>query len=369
MAGFAENINSTGEPTRVLVAPLDWGLGHATRCIPLIRWLLANNTRVWVAANGPIAQLIRTEFPTIDLVACPDYAIALSQHSKQLRLKLVGQLPRIWKIYRQERRWLQNFIEKNQIQGVISDNRYGMFSRQIPAVCLTHQLQIETGSPFLNRLAAFVNQRLLSRFSEIWVPDEESTPGLAGKLSHPNRSPKPPVHYLGPLSRLKTTPTHSRIPLLILLSGPEPQRTILENMILAKTDWPVNSRLIRGKPGNQEVLTHPQLTIQSHAGSDEMNELMTAAATILCRSGYSTVMDLVQLEQTALLIPTPGQTEQEYLARHLHALGWFATMSQEAFMHTRYADWASGLNDKKPSPVKSKMEPVLSQWLQKLNLR
>lgn len=364
MAGFAENINKPGEPFRVLIAPLDWGLGHATRCIPLIRWLLEQHCQVWVAANGPIAQLIQTEFPHLNLVACPDYAIRLSQHSKQLRLKLVLQLPRIWKIYWQEHRWLQDFIEKQQIQGVISDNRYGMYSRQIPSVCITHQLHIETGSAWINKLAFRVNQQLLACFSAVWVPDEEAFPGLAGNLSHPTRKPNPPVYYLGNLSRLTLQPTNRKIPLLILLSGPEPQRTRLENMILSKTDWPPNSLLVRGKPGNTEALQHPQLTIEAHASAQQLSEWIVAAETILCRSGYSTVMDLVQLQKTALLIPTPGQTEQEYLARHLQSMGWFETMSQEAFTDSRYNDWKDRLKNKITPKMNSRFEKVLADWLQ-----
>src|SRR5688572_2356311 len=199
-----EYINSPGDKLFILLAPLDWGLGHATRCIPLINTLKKYRATVILAAEGPVANLWKEEFPDLEIVPLTGYRVRYAGGRKSFLLKILSQLPGIQKAVNQEHKWLNQFLKTYPIDAVISDNRLGINNIKVPSVYITHQLYIETGLSWLNGLARKFHFKFIRGFNECWVPDFEPVEkSLAGKLSHPKKIPGIPVRYIGPLSRFK----------------------------------------------------------------------------------------------------------------------------------------------------------------------
>ena len=332
MSSTIKNINTTRK--RVLVAPLDWGLGHTTRCIPVIQELLHQNFTVLLAAEGNSANLLGKEFPSLTILSLKGYQIFYSKTQVFFKVKLFGQLPKILKAIKQEHIWLNKIIKEYKIDIVISDNRYGLYNINTKSIFITHQLAIETGNAFTNWLVQNLNYRQINKFDQCWIPDEEAPFDLAGKLSHPKEMPVNLTKYIGILSRFKKETAEKNIDLLVLISGPEPQRTAFENMMLLQmTKVSFKMVLVRGLPGasNKIINTNKNLQIFDHLSATELNKLIQSSKIIIARSGYSTIMDLIALQQTAVLIPTPGQTEQEYLAIYLSTKKYFVAAQQRGF--------------------------------------
>ena len=332
MSTTIKNINITRK--RVLVAPLDWGLGHTTRCIPIIKELQRQNFTVLLAAEGNSAHLLRKEFPSLTIISLKGYRISYSNTQGFFKVKLFGQIPKILKALKQEHTWLQKIIKEHELDIVISDNRYGLYNTKVKSIFITHQLAIETGYIFTNWIVKKLNYRLINRFDGCWIPDEESPFDLAGKLSHPKALPAIPTTYIGILTRFKYWKVEKNIDLLVLISGPEPQRTAFENMVLLQmTKLSFKMVLVRGLPGapNKIINTKKELEIFDHLPALELSKLIQSSKTIIARSGYSTIMDLISLQQKAILIPTPGQTEQEYLSSYLSAKKYFVAAQQRRF--------------------------------------
>lgn len=304
----------------MLIAPLNWGLGHATRCIPIINYLLSTGCQVVIAGNGASGRVLKQEFPQLEYVELPQFTMKYSRFSLLVKWKILFSLPNLLININKEHRFLRQFLLENKIDAIISDNRFGFWHPTIPSVFITHQLQII--SPFgaiSTRVLERIQRNWLKRFTECWVPDFEGTPNLSGELSHPKKLPGIPVRYLGPLSRFEPITSSAEIDCLIVLSGPEPQRTLLENMLIKEAvSLPMKIVLVRGLPsGVQPLKTSGNMVVYDYAPTEQLNDLVNKAAFIVARSGYTTVMDLLKLRKKTVLIPTPGQTEQEYLARHL----------------------------------------------------
>lgn len=318
----------------ILVAPLDWGLGHATRCIPLIKHLLQLNCKVLIAAEGKIENLLKNEFPHVEFIRLKGYHIQYSVNKRLFPLKIIGQVPKILKAISQEHKLLEQLIKKQTIHAVISDNRYGLFNPAIPSVFITHQLQIKTGLKGLDFLARQLNYRFLKHFSTCWVPDFEGTPNIAGSLSHPKQLPAIPVKYLGSLSRLNAIEVKEiKFKACIILSGPEPQRSIFEEVIVAQLkviNYPI--LLVRGLPGSTQQLVLPDnISVKNHVTAEDLERAFAESELIISRSGYTTVMDVLKLNKKSILVPTPGQTEQEYLAKQLYKQHWAFYIQQPSF--------------------------------------
>ena len=205
-----------------------------------------------------------------------------------------------------------------KIDIVISDNRFGLYNKNAHCIFITHQLQIKTGNHFTEKIAQKINYKYINRFNECWVIDEEGNNNLAGELSHPTTLPKTAVRYIGVLSRFKKYEVEKKYDLLALLSGPEPQRTIFENTLLAQMQTlPLDIVVVRGLPTEEEILEVGDLKIYNHLPADALNKMILSAKVIIARSGYTTLMDIATLQAKAIFVPTPGQTEQEYLAKYL----------------------------------------------------
>jgi uncharacterized protein (TIGR00661 family) len=329
-----QNFNIPDQKPRILVAPLDWGLGHATRCIPVISTLIKQNCTVIVATEGQIKTLLQNEFPHLQFIELSGYRIQYSRSKYWMPVKLLLQLPKIlYRIYA-ENRWLKNAVKENSIDAVIADNRMGLFHKKITCVYITHQLTIKTGNRFTESIAQKIHYHYINKFSTCWVPDVKGALSLAGALSHPAILPKVPVTYLGPLSRFEKREAESKYDLCIILSGPEPQRTVFEKIILKDLHKAKGIIiLVRGLPGETEVpqLNNSAVEIKNHLTADELNSIILQSKMIVSRCGYSTVMDLVKLQKKAVLVPTPGQTEQEYLGRYLQEQKLFYCVHQNSF--------------------------------------
>ncbi len=316
----------------ILIAPLDWGLGHATRCIPIIRTLKDAGFNVTVAVCEKQKILLQQEFTDLKYLDLFGYDIQYSTKKWFFPFKILFQIPKILRKINQEHQWLNSIIEKEGIDVVISDNRYGLYSSKVPCVFITHQLTIKAPFVWLEGVLQKINYRLINRFSACWIPDIESKNNIAGVLSHPKKLPSIPLHYLGVLSRFKKLSNiEQKFDVCILLSGPEPQRTVLENIFLKQLLPITNKKIlfVRGLPQTTEKITAESVIIKNHLSGKDLLESILSSDLIISRSGYTTVMELLSLQKKSILIPTPGQTEQEYLANHLHHQKMCLTYNQD----------------------------------------
>lgn len=318
---------------KLLVAPLDWGLGHATRCVPVIKALLAQNCNVWLAGEGAQEKLLREEFPTLPFLPLRGYRVNYARRG--LAGKMILQVPAILQSIKAENKWLKEQVNKQGFEAVISDNRYGLNHEKNFSVLITHQLLIK--SPFgkwSEKILQRWNYNLINRFTECWVPDEAGENNLAGELSHPAKPPLVPVKYIGPLSRFeKGNTSELKDHLLIILSGPEPQRSLLEDKIINQlSNYSGTATVVRGLPAAEKILPSTNhIHFYNHLPAKELNDEAAKAEFIVSRSGYSTVMDIAALQKKCILIPTAGQTEQEYLAAHLMKKHFAYCISQKDF--------------------------------------
>ncbi len=323
-----ENINIR----RVLIAPLDWGLGHATRCIPIIHALLAQGYEVVIAADGAPAVLLAKEFPSITILPLRGYKIQYAKTGAGLFWQLLKQLPRIVQTISTENAWLQKIIVTEKIDLVISDNRFGLHTKLVPCVFITHQLTIKAPIVWVEKILQKINYYFINQYSACWVPDIAGDINLAGVLSHPTVLPKIPIKYIGLLSRVENKKIAIEFQYCFLLSGPEPQRTLLEKKLVTSIgSLPGKALLVRGLPdSNKELMAPLNTTVYNHLPTDQLTEMLCASEIVICRSGYSTIMELVRLQKKAVLIPTPGQTEQVYLVKKLATTNWFYSVEQNA---------------------------------------
>lgn len=342
---------------RILVAPLDWGLGHATRCIPIIKELLKNDCEVWLAGEGRQEVLFRYEFPDLPFLSLPGYNIKYSKTSGGFFLKMILQIPGILRLVRSEHRWLNKTIGTHGFDGVISDNRFGLHHSHVPSVFITHQLTIKTPLGKWNeKILQKWNYKYISRFRECWVPDLVGENNLAGKLSHPSIMPNIPVKYIGSLSRFEEKDqSEIRGHLLFILSGPEPQRTILENKVINDVShYPGTATVVRGLPLAQTVIpSTSMIKFYNHLPAMELNEEVVKADWVISRPGYSTIMDLARTQKKSILIPTPGQTEQEYLAKVLGQKKVAFSIAQKEFSLSPALEKAKTFNYRFPSVADS----------------
>lgn len=323
---------------RILVAPLDWGLGHATRCIPLIRELIHLGAEVILGAEGAQEKILTAEFPKLTVLSLPGYRVRYAKTAAGLLWHMIRQGPRLKKMIREEHAWLKEKVKEHGLDAVISDNRYGLYHPDIPCIFITHQLNIKTSiGAWSEKLLQKIIYRHINRFTECWVPDQAGENNLAGALSHPAKKPGIPLRYIGPLSRFEY-PLHDeeherKDHLVILLSGPEPQRTILEDILVKQLGhYPGTATVVRGLPDQSSVIPSTNmLCFYNHLPSGELNKELMAADFVISRSGYSTIMDMVQLRKKSILVPTPGQTEQEYLATYLKEKQIAYTVAQKIF--------------------------------------
>lgn len=322
---------------KILIAPLDWGLGHTTRCFPIIHYLNDLGHEVIVATEGISAQLVQKNFPNLKVIPLKGYRIHYSKKSFLFKIKIALQIPKILNSIRREKKWLEKIQKNEQFDLILSDNRYGLNISDASSIILTHQLNIQTGfGQFFDSVLRRIHYYFLSKFHATWIVDLPNNGGLSGKLAHPIKLPSN-ASYLGILSQFsmqekKEIIKEKKNTILFLLSGTEPLRTQLEQLIFNQIASLSQYEVI-------VVAGHPHSTLQKKEWPTfvkyypflempQLFPLMQQASLIVCRSGYSSLMDLVCMQKKALLIPTPGQTEQEYLADYLSSKKYFYAVSQ-----------------------------------------
>ena len=323
---------------KVLVAPLNWGLGHAARCIPIIKALKQNKYQPIIASDGEALELLKKEFPGIPTYKLPSYKISYTNKGSLLKWKLLLQSRHILKNIKKEKEEVKKLVEKHSIKGIISDNRWGAFHPATKNVFITHQLKVLSGITTL--LTTTFHKNLIQNFDECWVPDFASEKNLSGILGHENYK-FPPVKYIGPLSRFsKNEGQDFKYHFCVLLSGPEPQRGILENLLLKELQKiPAEILFIRGTFETKKPLQKlPGFTFKDHLYGAHLEKALHESKVVISRSGYTTIMDLAKLEKKAFFIPTPGQEEQLYLARRMKNLGFAPFCKQKNFSSEKLED-------------------------------
>ena len=345
----------------VLVAPMNWGLGHATRLVPVIEALMEHKTKVILAADKRPYDFLRLRFPECDIVRLPGFE-PVYPGNRSLAVQMLLSFPKMMKCARTARRALQKIIEDYRIDMVISDNRYELYSPKAYSVFITHQLNIQTRNRqkiFKPLITRFIN-RFIRKYDELWIPDyEDLQRNLSGALSHLSKYPLKNYHFTGPLSRfkLKDIPETEHFDLLVILSGPEPQRTIFEKIILDQvSETDLKTVVLQGKPEKKGKQEHGNVTLIPHTGDREMAGFIQSAPLIISRPGYSTVMDMTVFGKKAIFIPTPGQTEQEYLARQLEQAGYAYFEEQKSFNLKRAVEKAQGYKGLPKMPANNRLK-------------
>lgn len=315
---------------RILIAPLNWGLGHATRCIPIIEALENHDFEPIIASDGIALALLQKEFPHLQALELPSYNIEYAQNGENFKWKLFKQIPRMFAAVRAERKIIQQWVNERQLDGIISDNRLGIHSAKVPSVFITHQLNVLTGNT--SWLTTKIHHYFIKKFTECWVPDTAEKPNLSGKLGHLKDNTLN-IKHIGPLSRLRKKPTDQIYDLMVLLSGPEPQRTLLETKLKDELkNFDGNVIFIRGVvEAEQKITQRFNVTCYNFMNSTELELAFNQSKMVLSRSGYTTIMDLAKLGKKAFFIPTPGQYEQEYLAKKLKKKGLVPYCKQDDF--------------------------------------
>lgn len=303
---------------RILVAPLNWGIGHATRCIPIIHALLKHGFEPVLASDGAALLLLKKEFPKLTALSLASYKIRYSKSAAGLKWALLKQVPNILRAIKKDREQLKTILKTHNISGVISDNRFGLSTKEVPCAFITHQLRVLSGSS--TRLSSKLHQYYIKKFDACWVPDYEQTPGLSGIMGHLDSDKTGlNIKYIGPLSRLKPSPQKNKYDIMVLLSGPEPQRSILEKkLFLELKDHKGSILFVKGQIASEQLISKKgPFTIYNFMQTQELEAALNTSEIVISRSGYTTIMDLAVLQKKAFFIPTPGQFEQEYLAKCL----------------------------------------------------
>lgn len=289
-------------------------MGHAARCVPLIKQLQQQQNDVVVACTSQQRKFLEQEVNGVEFVTLFGYNMCYAK-ILPLWVKILTQVPKLFSVVRKENKWLTNYLKKNKIDVIISDNRFGFYNENVESVFITHQLNVQ--APFFENAINRINSSFIKKYNACWVPDYvEEEKRLSGILSNKNNIKN--IIFIGPLSRFeKKEVQQKKYDVLILLSGPEPQRTVLEEKLisaLANTSYKI--ALVRGCFSERAQKLPSNFYTINVASSQQIKEFFDESGKIICRSGYSTLMDLDALGLKALLIPTPGQSEQEYLASY-----------------------------------------------------
>jgi len=319
----------------ILVSPLSWGLGHATRDLPIIRHFLARGHHVTVAGEGRALALLKQEVPQCDFTELKDYPLPFSA-GKYFVPKFLATAPRMLAAIEREGAAVRRLLEERTFDLILSDNRFRVRSDRTPSFLISHQLRFMTPpglGPFEIVTETF-NYLYMHKFDRIIVPDAaDPAENLSGRLSHEMRFLKAPrkVYYAGVLSSVARLDVPQDVDLFISISGPDPPRAQMEALILGHVRELDMGRIVvtLGKPEARGVQSlTDRVTVYGFLDRAGQQEMLNRAKMVVCRSGYTTMMELAELRKRALIIPTPGQTEQEYLGRYCRERGFFHSVSQ-----------------------------------------
>ncbi|MBL7924711.1 MAG: hypothetical protein JNL88_10980 [Bacteroidia bacterium] len=352
----------------LLYAVLDWGMGHAARSIPVIKELLHAGARISLVGEGNSGFLLQSEFPRLPFYTIKGIQVTYPTHLP-MSLSMLLQTFHISRSIQREHKAIVQLADEIRPDAIISDNRYGAYVAGLPSVIISHQLSLQAPEklPWLKYFINKVNHHYLKNFDVHWVPDSTGPDNLTGELSHNELAVKTyhPV-YIGPLSRFKDlsfSENHERYEALVILSGPEPQRSRIENLLTTQlNELKIKTLMVCGTPlkNKAEPVQHVQKV--PHLQSEELAFHLRNSRYLISRSGHSTLMDLCAVKRSIICIPTPGQTEQEYLARLHAAAGKIVYIRQD---HLDLREALLKLEHCRPFelPVNEGLKPVIRKFL------
>lgn len=343
---------------KVLVAPLDWGLGHATRCVPVVREFLRQGAAVELAVVNANASFFKEVFPDVPQHLAPSYGIVYPKHGYNMALWLVKNSAHLNMVMLREHAFAEQMVKKNGFDVLFSDNRFGFYSSKAYNVYMTHQRRIA----FPQALSTFEgvgqmwHSRIMKKFDEVWVPDLETAPGYAGNMSHVEHCPVP-VKFVGPLSRFENSVQCKKdVNVVAVVSGVEPARTRFEEKLreaLRKT--PGKHVMILGKPSaGAKNWKEGNIEYFNHLPTDEFAKMVGRAEWVVSRGGYSTIMDMAVLGAKCICVPTPGQYEQIVLSKNLAQMGYVAKIDEDD-LNEKSLNGVFGMDVALPRPEKQNL--------------
>ncbi len=278
---------------------------------------MQTSNRIIIGVTSLTQTIFNEEFPELQKIEVPAYNIRYSKKIP-ISLKLVLDAPKFLNTIKKENKFLEELILKYKIDVVISDNRFGLHSKNAYCIFITHQLFLKTD--VATKFAQNINKKYILNFDEVWIPDEEDeSKSLSGNLSHGKHFHKN-LRYVGALSRLeKGSIEEKKYDYLFLISGPEPQQSIFANLLIKKAEQLPNLEFVVISTNSlKQTIQNINFFISPNA--KKLSQVIEQSKKIICRSGYSTIMDLQKLQvefKNVILVPTPSQTEQEYLADYI----------------------------------------------------
>jgi uncharacterized protein (TIGR00661 family) len=323
----------------ILICPLDWGLGHATRCVPVIRRFQENGTNVIIAASGRPLSFLKKEYPQLSFIDFPGYNITYPKNGS-MAAAMLRSAPSILQKIKLESIVLDKIISEHNIDIVISDNRFGLHSTKAYCVYITHQVLVKCPAslPFLEYSLYRKHRSYIKKYDECWIPDFRDDPGLSGILSH-KYSAHRNTFFIGPLSRFSPLDNAEKFSapiydVIVILSGPEPQRSIFEGIVMRQAEVMKHLKFlfvsgITESESDSNIMPHIRKV--SHFETEALRKAIIQSKLVVSRPGYSSIMDLAVLNKKAVFVPTPGQTEQEYLAKYYFKKNLFFCMRQNEF--------------------------------------
>lgn len=325
---------------RIIYGVCSWGLGHATRSLPVIRKLVTEGNELTIISTGRALSLLKEEIgKDAGYIDFPDYVPPQTANPDLFFALLLLNIPKFFRSMYRERKMVANLISKRKYDMIISDNRYGIYDRKKPSFFFTHQLKIM--NPYrMKRLESgteFYTLYFLKRFYAVMVPDYRED-SLSGELSHGLRFiDEKKIEYVGALSDFKKKEGKEDIDYLASISGPEPHRTLLENKIAEQVGELRGTVVVSlGRAGERKkVMEKDGIVYYSYLDSEDRTRLLNSSKLVISRSGYSTLVDLAVLGKKALFIPTPGQPEQEYLGEYHNEKRTFYSVPQDRFVLKR----------------------------------
>jgi uncharacterized protein (TIGR00661 family) len=310
-----------------------WGLGHATRSLPIIRKLIDENNKITIISHGRSLELIKKELGgNSEYIDIPDYPMLLSENSRQFMAKSIIYWPLFIRKILYGFNRLNDILEKKEYDIIISDSRYDIHSEKIPSFFISHQMRIMNPLriKILEKGSELYNLYFFKRFNGVLVPDYKED-NLSGDLSHNlNKIDEKKIHYVGVLSDFKKINKKKDIDYFISISGPEPQRSLFEQKLLSQVDKLTGKIIMTlGKAEKKGIINNKNIETYSFLEKNKREDFLNRSKLIISRSGYSTILDLTVLGLKALMCPTPGQIEQEYLSDYHNKKRTFYSVSQD----------------------------------------
>lgn len=318
----------------VLFAVLDWGLGHATRSSVIIDELINQNATVIIASSGNAANYLQKKYPSLVFLTLPDKPILYGIRSAHVSLIQRGF--RQPSINRKQHGWIEKKVDELGITHIVSDNVYGAYHKRIPTAIISHQLNLPTG--WLSGFSKPILRSWLEKFQEVWIPDIPGINSLAGELANTHHLENR-IEYLGIISRFKSYSTMlEKSDILAFSSGVEHQVSQFERILVNELAEMSGNKILAGH-GKFLKAQQPINGLRLLKDADvDLMEALGNTNFVICRSGYSSLSDLLRAGRRALVIPTPGQPEQEYLAKRVAEKGWFATIDQNKLTKQKIQD-------------------------------